>query len=165
MQDTYDVLKSTVILDKQLYYTKNWFIIRILENIMYAYDFKLITQQERDELVKILYQNSGISIEDFITLLKRTKYRIKNYSDSIVYAYTIVDADKPYDTALSKSLEIEEGLLKYNIVYFESPDDAKFFINNLNLDINKVRIIPVVIDGTVLRYKSYYGPILLLNKD
>ena len=55
--------------------------------------------------------------------------------------------------------------MKYNIVYFESPDDAKFFINNFNLDINKVRIMPVVIDGIVSHYKSYYGPILLINKD
>lgn len=165
MRNTYDVLKSTVILDKQLYYTKNWFIIRILENIMYAYDFELITQQERDELIKILYQNSGISTEDFITLLKRTKYRIKFYRNNTAYVYTITSVNKPYDTALSKSFKIEEGPMKHNIVYFESPDDAKFFINNSNLDINKVRIIPVVIDGIVSRYKSDYGPILLINED
>lgn len=164
MQDDFSVLKDTIILDKQLYYNKNWFIIRIIENVLYAYDFKLIDQQERDKLIKILYQNSGISTEDFIALLKRTKYKIKNYSDDIVYAYAIVGADKPYDTALNKSFKIEEDLMSQNIVYFESPDDAKLFINNLPLDTNKVRIMPVIIDDPVSRYKSDYGPILLIDE-
>ena len=56
-------------------------------------------------------------------------------------------------------------MMKHDIVYFESPNDAKFFIDKLHLDTNKVRLMSVVIDGVVSRYKSYYGPILLINKD
>lgn len=160
MQNTdYEILNDLI---RDKYYTTH----NIMSYILYWYERDLINTQERNDLVRLLYSTSGLTADQFIKVLKRTK---EDYSDDVMLLYTIVPSSNPYDEALSRSFTFDTRHLWAHVdegVYFNNIDEAKSFIDKILFSPSAVRIMPILIDiseYTSEAVQSRYGKIFVLN--
>ena len=122
--------------------------------------------QERNDLVRLLYSTSNLTVDQFIKELKRTK---EDYSDYVTLLYTIVPSSNPYDKALSRSFTFDTRHLweyVYEGVYFNSIDGVKSFVDKIMFSPSAIRIMPILIDiseYTPKAVQSRYGKIFVLN--
>ena len=125
-----------------------------------------INTQERNDLIRLLYSTSNLTVDQFIKELKQTK---EDYSDYVTLLYTIVPSNNPYDEALSRSFTFDTRHLWEHVdegVYFNSIDGVKSFVDKIMFSPSAIRIMPILIDiseYTPEVMQSRYGKIFVLN--